>query len=510
MYSDDIKKQILELRANGESAKAISLKLNVKVDFVYNHCSQNKVKLNSKQRGTNRLLFGAIEEVLELKKSGKTAKEIAEITGRSVASIRTLCSNNGIKLSSVQRQLKQNRTIPLSEEEFNKIKQLKLSGVKVKDIATQLGRKPKEVSHICLTNRWLATTEQRRLNTIRASGYTGLDIKDKCTALGFQLQTQLDDGPIVGIASFNLQVACKCGQRFSPRPMDFLLNKIHSCGCVKSQPQKDLTALIESWGIQVEINNNKIIAPLELDIYIPSKNIAIEYCGLHWHGEIVNKTKARLKHLNKLRACQAAGIRLITIFSDEWLLKRNQVEGFLRSILNININRVGARETALEPNTLGFDKFLDENHLLGKTRFSEAVGLRYDTELVAVLTLLKGPNGWNINRYAVKTGVAVAGGFQKLLKTAIKMFQLTNVFTYSDLRWSEGSLYQRAGMVLAKTSGPAPWNIKQGYDNVRLHRLAFNKTVLTGLLPNEKQWDAVQRMGYDRIWDCGHQKWVLP
>ena len=43
-------------------------------------------------------------------------------------------------------------------------------------------------------------------------------------------------------------------------------------------------------------NSRTIISPKELDIYIPQKNLAIEYDGLYWHDENHVENKY---HLNK-------------------------------------------------------------------------------------------------------------------------------------------------------------------------------------------------------------------
>lgn len=63
-------------------------------------------------------------------------------------------------------------------------------------------------------------------------------------------------------------------------------------------------------------NSRKIIPPLELDAYFPDRQLAIEYCGLYWHSTARGKDKNY--HRNKLEMCTKHGIRLITVFEDEW------------------------------------------------------------------------------------------------------------------------------------------------------------------------------------------------
>jgi hypothetical protein len=275
-----------------------------------------------------------------------------------------------------------------------------------------------------------------------------------------------------------------------------------------------LIAWLQSLGLEVTENDREMIKPLELDAWIPSKNIAIEYCGLHWHGELIGGKAARTKHIRKLKACEAKGIRLVTLFSDEWLTRNQQVKGYLQAILGLPLQVVGARECKIvQPTPEEVVAFLDGNHLQGSRTYSLAFALKSPTGLTAVLTATKYESGWDLNRYAIKLGIACPGGFQKLLKHFLQETKPEYTWTYADLRWSRGGLYEASGFSLEKTSDPAPWNFKQGKDSGRLHRMVLNKgeleSRLGGLLPNETGWAAAQRLGYDRIWDCGHQKWSL-
>lgn len=49
--------------------------------------------------------------------------------------------------------------------------------------------------------------------------------------------------------------------------------------------EKEILEFITASKLLTESNVRSIIAPKELDIYIPSKGIAIEYNGLYWHSE---------------------------------------------------------------------------------------------------------------------------------------------------------------------------------------------------------------------------------
>ena len=125
--------------------------------------------------------------------------------------------------------------------------------------------------------------------------------------------------------SRNWKCLCQCGNITLVSTADLLRGNNKSCGCVKSLPQKEIADLLQSWGLEIVSNDRQAIPPLELDILIPSKKISIEYCGLHWHGQALLGPAARAKHAAKTLACRKAGIRLITIFEDEWLYRKEAV-----------------------------------------------------------------------------------------------------------------------------------------------------------------------------------------
>ena len=76
--------------------------------------------------------------------------------------------------------------------------------------------------------------------------------------------------------------------------------------------RQDISAIYKG---TIKANTRKIIAPLELDIYLPELKIAIEYNGTYWHSSKNNKDISY--HLNKSLLCRQLGIRLIHIYEFE-------------------------------------------------------------------------------------------------------------------------------------------------------------------------------------------------
>lgn len=123
----------------------------------------------------------------------------------------------------------------------------------------------------------------------------------------------------------------------------------------------------------------------EYDVYIPSNNLAIELDGLYWHKE--REGTDPLKSNKKRLLAQSKGIRLITIFEDEWRERQEQVKGFLLSLFNKNETKLMARKCTIktiEPK-LG-TTFMDENHIQGSSNSIIYFGLFYLEKLVGVIS----------------------------------------------------------------------------------------------------------------------------
>ena len=88
-----------------------------------------------------------------------------------------------------------------------------------------------------------------------------------------------------------------------------------------SMAEREIQSFLTEHNIVVQSNVRNIISPLELDIFLPDYNIAIEYCGLYWHCTKHQRITPQT-HKQKLDKCAQVGIRLITIFEDEWLHKQ--------------------------------------------------------------------------------------------------------------------------------------------------------------------------------------------
>lgn len=305
-----------------------------------------------------------------------------------------------------------------------------------------------------------------------------------------------------------LYVICKILENYDPSSLAkrFRLYNIEIKYFYKSYPEKVISEMLDSYGL-VNNTDRKQIYPYELDLYVPAKKIAIEYCGLYWHSEEAGKDKNY--HKMKYELCKSKGIKLITIFEDEWLEHSDLVQRKLIHILGLSQDKkIFARKVNVRVvDSQQKKQFFDDNHIQGDGPSSINYGAYYNDELVAVLGFIQHKNEFTLNRYA--TSCNVIGGFSKLLSHFEREYNSPKIVTFADLRWSDGDLYEKTGFLLDKII-PIDYNYVKG--NKRYHKFNFRHKGLSVKLneydSNLTEKNNMLNNGYRRIWDCGKKRYI--
>lgn len=276
-----------------------------------------------------------------------------------------------------------------------------------------------------------------------------------------------------------------------------------------SRAEKELQEFLLSLGFSDMILNTKsIIPPYEIDIYIPSKNLAIEYDGLYFHNsDHVDKNY----HLMKTKLCSDVGVRLIHIFEDEWLQTPDIVKSKLRNILGVIDKVYYARKLSIREvsDTKLKNFFLDSNHLQGSTSTSINIGLFNGDELVSLMCFSKYTDYFILDRFCSKLDTNVVGGFSRLLKYFIINYHPSRIDTYAELRWTDynvnNSVYMKNGFSFVHYNKPSFWWTKA---SSRVHRRYGQKKNIQARrgVPidwNLTEYELMAQDGYKRIYDCG-------
>jgi len=307
-----------------------------------------------------------------------------------------------------------------------------------------------------------------------------------------------------------ISITCKKHGIFEQQAGNHLAGKgCNGCRTNNSQPEKDIMTFLHDLNFETISNNRTIISPFELDIVIPEKKLAIEYCGLYWHSE---KFVDKLYHTRKLELCNKAGYRLITIFEDEWLFKKEFVLSKLKHILGVNTEaKVYARKTKIVQITKEQRmELLIDNHIQGDGSGSVNLGLEYNGDIVAAITFKKGTdNTYDLNRYA--TICNVVGGFSKLLTYFKRNYEWKTIHTFADRRWSEGNVYLKNGFEHVYNTQPNYFYSKDG--KIRESRNKYMRHKLESKLeifdPDLTEVENMHLNKFYRIFDCGNMKFVL-
>jgi hypothetical protein len=285
------------------------------------------------------------------------------------------------------------------------------------------------------------------------------------------------------------------------------------CAHTTSAAEEKIAVVLTQAGLSVERNTRKVIPPYELDLYIPEKNIAIEYNGVYWHSEANGKDK--WYHHKKWAACKEKGIQLIQIWEDDWNRNPELIKRMLLHKLGVTSEKVAARKTtAVQLSRSEAKTFLDANHIQQNVDGSHRYGLLFGEVLVAVILLKDEPgtNGTELNLLRYATSVPVLGGFTKLLKHIKQNISTASaIITFSDHSVSDGGLYRDNGFLPVREIEPDYMYLVGGE---RQHKFNFRKARFKAdpnLLYNDEMTEAelATANNLPRVWDSGKTKWKL-
>jgi hypothetical protein len=193
-----------------------------------------------------------------------------------------------------------------------------------------------------------------------------------------------------------------------------------------------------------------VIPPFEIDVYVESKKLGIEFNGLYWHSERAGVDPH--KHQLKTELCAEKGIRLLHIFEDEWRDKQAIVKSMVLHRLGLS-KRLHARSCVVLDccDRQSIDKFLDDNHLEGTTAYERAFALSHQGAIVACLALRHSSDiqrAIEVVRFCCVKETHVVGALSRLLKYARLWAACEGyryVLAYVDQRFGNGSAYAELG-----------------------------------------------------------------
>lgn len=369
-----------------------------------------------------------------------------------------------------------------------------------------------KMSKLLKKKDWSQRSENIK-NNILIPKYKEICEKDNLTLLEFRNR-------------FDCTVKCNvCGNIFDSHVLGYLTNNTTSNLCRICHPidsviyNSEISSIFEKIlqenNIIYQKNNRQIIAPLELDFYIPELKMAFEINGNYWHSEI---KKDKNYHINKTLLCEQQGVKLIHIFEDEIKFKYNIMRSRVENLLGKSRNVIYARKCIVKEITKQQKElFLNENHIDGDTISKYNLGLFYGDILVSVATFgkrkISKKEEFELLRFANKINYNIIGGFSKLITYFTKNFEFDELITYADIRWSGcnvvQNVYYKNGFDFVSKTKPNYFYLKNNDYLTRLNRYNFmkHKLVKMGYDKNKTEAQIMFENGYTRIWDCGSLKY---
>ena len=293
--------------------------------------------------------------------------------------------------------------------------------------------------------------------------------------------------------------------------------KYSNSSCQICYPKNELSSIkevelynfIKSLSETAISNCRDYIDGKEIDIYLPDHKIGVEFNGLYWHSDIF---KDKNYHYNKTKMCQESNISLMHVWEDDWLHRQDIIKSIIKNKLGLVQNKIYGRKCQIEKITnIESNKFLDMNHIQGGTNASICLSLKYNDEIVSVITFgkrrLNGTMNLELIRFCNKIDTSVIGAASKLFKHFIRNYKYDSIISYSDQSIFDGALYKMLGF---NNDGETSLNYYWTDLKKRYHRFNFNKKRLIkmGYDPNKTEDEIMKSIGYYKIWSCGQIRWI--
>lgn len=302
----------------------------------------------------------------------------------------------------------------------------------------------------------------------------------------FNLDFSFDD---FLIRKADLRFSCKkCGRIIYGRIRGGNPPRCKTCNPtyrVRSKYEDEIKEFIETFYPGRIDSNKKILDGKEIDIFIPDKNIGIEFNGMFWHSEQAGFTDP-LYHAEKSRVASEKGILLYHIYEDHWndckdIVKSNitKLLGYVHStkpIENFEVRMIS--ENAC-------DDFLQENSV----EYQDPViclGLFYGDSLAAVCTIQQ-----NTIEFHEKKFITIVGCRRKFLEFIKRVFKFKTINLLHKIDNQNMNLkYKEDGFEFVELLEPSfDWMINENrIHDVNIVELHENKSDI------------------DKMWNCGYAK----
>lgn len=313
-----------------------------------------------------------------------------------------------------------------------------------------------------------------------------------------------------------------CGKVFRQRRYASTVKIVRCYDCEPllhnvSKAEKQLLDFIKSiYPGNVIENSRKTIPPWELDIYLPDLNLAIEYDGLYWHSEDMGTPLDY--HLNKTKACEALGLRLVHVFESDWRENPDLVRDSVRRAIEaspktFNVSELVSKEVS--PSDAVLFHSCSGIKLGHEPVFS--FGSYDGDKLVACVSFEKSRLCKAAEYELVAASFAIGYDVHGIIDAAVVAFDnligCYDIVKYVNRAFESPKIYALAGFELDHMQQPTPWYWDYGHANPKL--LSRHEVRKPEFLASLKHFDSSKTDEKNladnrimRVYDCGNAVFI--
>lgn len=280
--------------------------------------------------------------------------------------------------------------------------------------------------------------------------------------------------------------------------------------------EKRIHCLLTSWGIEFKKSDRITIAPKELDVFVSSKNIAIECNGEYFHSE---RRLSQHYHDEKRVDCEAKTIRLFQFFGMQIQKRFKAVKAILKNALELTSYKIcNSKTTFVEVSAEIAKKFHERYNVQGFYESEHHFGLTYKGRLVQVISI--NSSIWpgkethkEIVRVSTIYNFEVIGGLLKLITAVKTTFPNQSLCTVINLCYESGSCCENMGFKHESTAEPTYFYFKGArypiFSNQQIQRHGLKNLLGNKFDSSKTEEENMQQLKYYKIFTCSQETWVL-
>ena len=204
------------------------------------------------------------------------------------------------------------------------------------------------------------------------------------------------------------------------------------------------------------LRNVKILNSFEVDIYIPSIKIGIEFNGNYWHSTDI---KAIDYHQKKSLLAEQKGIMLIHVYEYELDNNIEQLTSYFKNLFSIK-KRISAHNCNIdELQQSDVLKLCSQWDIENNNNFNKCYCLKYNDDILQMMLF---NNTVMIGTYT-KSGYIVLGGISKLVKSYSTRTGNTEIYSTINFNKYSGDGLIAAGFELDSISCPDVITVNDKY-----------------------------------------------